>query len=32
MLPVALGTIVLLMGVLIVACFAIAKAITGHAY
>jgi hypothetical protein len=32
MLPVALGTIVLLTAVLITACFTIAKALTGHAY
>ena len=32
MLPVALGTIVLLTAVLIVVCFELAKAFTGRAY
>jgi hypothetical protein len=32
MLPVVLGTIVVLTAVLIVVCFEIAKALTGHAY
>jgi hypothetical protein len=32
MLPVALGTIVVLTVVLIVVCFELAKAFTGHAY
>ncbi len=32
MLPVTLGTIVVLVALLIVVCFEIAKALTGHAY
>jgi hypothetical protein len=32
MVPVALGTIVVLAGALIAICFEIAKAVTGHAY
>jgi len=32
MVPVTLGTIVLLVTVLIVVCFAVAKALTGRAY
>gem|GEM_PF-3074376 len=32
MLPVALGTIVVLTAVLITVCFELAKALTGHAY
>jgi hypothetical protein len=32
MVPVALGTIVVLVGVLTVICFELAKAFTGHAY
>jgi hypothetical protein len=32
MLPVALGTIVFLVAVLITVCFEVAKALTGHAY
>jgi hypothetical protein len=32
MLPVALSTVMLLTVLLIVACFTIAKAVTGHAY
>jgi hypothetical protein len=32
MVPVALGTIVLLAAVLIAVCFELAKAFTGHAY
>ena len=32
MVPVTLGTIVLLATVLIVVCFEVAKALTGHAY
>ena len=32
MVPVTLGTIILLVTVLIVVCFAVAKALTGRAY
>jgi hypothetical protein len=32
MLPVAIGTIVVLTAVLIAVCFELAKALTGHAY
>ena len=32
MLPVALGTLVVLVAVLITVCFEVAKALTGHAY
>ena len=32
MVPVALGTVVLLAAVLIAVCFELAKAFTGHAY